>query len=192
MGTGPTIPFGTSKLYGLRGRPTKSAPTGSDRRSTLRPGAHVIDRPRRHDALGGDAEALGTLAAQRLHVELPGCVRVGVDREEAAEVAGQLDELVRRVAPLGARVDLDGDVVLEARAEDLLGIELRWWSLASTTRHEPPRAVGEDVRVRVAHGRDHAGRHLERRLAQLGVDRRGDDVELVEHVVVLVERAVEV
>ena len=50
----------------------------------------------------------------------------------------------------------------------------------------------EDVGVRVAHGRDHPRRHLERRLTQLRVDRGGDDVELVEHVVVLVERAVEV
>ena len=49
---------------------------------------------------------------------------VGVDREEAAEVTGELDELVRGVAPLGAAVDLDGDAVLRARLEDGAGIEL--------------------------------------------------------------------
>ena len=39
-------------------------------------------------------------------------VRVGVDAEAASGVEGDLDEVVRRVLPLGPRVDLDGDVVL--------------------------------------------------------------------------------
>src|SRR6188768_2893396 len=100
------------------------------RGSRLGPRSHVLDGPRRDDAFGGDAETLGALAAERLHVELARRVRVGVDREEAAEVARELDELVGWIASFGARVDLDGDVMLEAGAEDLLGIELRRGPLA--------------------------------------------------------------
>ena len=50
---------------------------------------------------------------------------VGVDREQAADLEGQLDELVGRVLPLGAGVDLHGGVALEARLEDRAGVEVR-------------------------------------------------------------------
>ena len=122
----PDLSVGTSKLYGsFWHRPNRlrtARPVGRRVSPSPRPGPRR--RPRRDDALGRDAEALGALAAQRLHVELSRRVRVGVDGEEAAEVARELDELVGRVAALGARVDLDRDVVLEARPEDLLGVEL--------------------------------------------------------------------
>ena len=91
--------LGRRNYMGVSGAAKSASAQSSDPAgSTLRPGPHVVDRPRRDDALGGDAEALGALAAERLHVELTGRVRVGVDGEEAAEVAGQLDELVGRVA----------------------------------------------------------------------------------------------
>src|SRR5690349_10964727 len=167
MGTGPTYPLGRRNYRGVSGtRQIRSERAAQAPRSALRPRPDVLDRPRRHDALGRDAEAFGPLAPERLHVELPGGVGVGVDGEEAAEVARELDELVGRVAALGAGVDLDGDVVLEAGPEDLLGVEGRRWALAAPARDELPGAVGQHVGAGVAHGSDHARRHLERRLPQ--------------------------
>src|SRR6476620_9547664 len=156
MGTCPTYPLGRRNYRGVSGtgqiRPQQPR---EGRPSALRPGAHLVDRPRRDDAFGRDAEALGALAAERLHVELAWGVGVGVDGEEAAEVAGQLDELVGRVAPFGPGVDLDGDVVLEAGAEHLVGVELRRWALAAVARCVLAGAVGEDVGARVTGGGDH-------------------------------------
>ena len=48
-------------------------------------------------------------------------MRVGVEREQAADVAGQLEQPARRVQALRPRVDLDRDVVGTARLEDELG-----------------------------------------------------------------------
>src|SRR6478672_13109600 len=146
MGTCPTYPLGRRNYMGVSGtvqiglrRPS------AGRGSRLGPRPDLVDGPRRDDALGRDAETLGALAAQRLHVELTRRVRVGVDGEEAAEVARQLDELVGRVAALGPRVDLDRDVVLEARPEDLLRVELGGRAFAAPSGDELARAVGEHV-----------------------------------------------
>jgi hypothetical protein len=69
----------------------------------------LLHRPCRDDPLRRDAQSLGPLAAQRLEVELARRVRVGVDGEPAAEIGGQVDELVRRVLSLRPRVDLDSN-----------------------------------------------------------------------------------
>src|SRR3954452_10551057 len=161
MGTCPTYPLGRRNYMGDSGtvqigseppsgggRIAAESPRGRPLGSALGPRPDLVDGPGRDDAFGRDAEPLGALAPERLHVELPRGVRVGVDGEEAAEVARQLDQLVRRIAPLGTRVDLDRHVVLEAGAEDLLGVELRRRTLAPAARHELARAVGEDVGVR--------------------------------------------
>src|SRR6478735_2207681 len=64
-----------------RGQDSRSRTSG--RSSALGPGADLVDGPGRDDALGRDAEPLGALAPQRLHVELARGVRVRVDGEEA-------------------------------------------------------------------------------------------------------------
>ena len=91
---------------------------------TLRPVEDAVEVPRRDDALGRDTEPLGPRAAVRLHVQLAGSMRVGVDREEAADVEGQRDQLVRGVAALGAAVDLDRRAVLRAGLEHGARVEL--------------------------------------------------------------------
>ena len=92
MGTGPTYPLGRRNYRGVSGtRQIRREQARIGARSALGPRPHVVDRPRRHDAFGRDAEALGALAPERLHVELARGVGVGVDGEEAPEVAGQLD-----------------------------------------------------------------------------------------------------
>ena len=67
---------------------------------------------------------LGALAAVVEQVELARGVGVGVDGEQAAEVAGQLEQPVGGSRRSGRRVDLDGDVVLDARLEDRPRVEL--------------------------------------------------------------------
>src|SRR5699024_880339 len=79
-----------------------------------RPGPEPVDLPRRDDPLLRDPEPFGALGAVGLHLQLPGGVGVGVDREEAAGLQGQLAEVVGWGAPLGAGVDVRGHVVLGA------------------------------------------------------------------------------
>ena len=70
-------------------------------------------------------ELLGPRAAVDLEVQLARRVGVAVDREQAAQLDGQLQQLGRRIPALRARVDLDGGAGLRAGPEDLLGVELR-------------------------------------------------------------------
>ena len=133
---------------------------------------------------------LGALAAVDLEVELARRVRVAVDREEAAEVAGQLEQPGRRVAALGAGVDLDRDVVLGAGLEDRLRVELRLRPGAPVAHDHPAGAVAEDVGPRVADRADHPPGHRGGVHPQLGVHAGDPDVELGQQLVVLVERAV--
>src|SRR5699024_8195642 len=88
--------------------------TEGDGSGAPRPGPEPVDLPRRDDPLLRDPEPFGALGAVGLHLQLPGGVGVGVDREEAAGLQGQLDEVVGWVAPLGAGVDVRGHVVLGA------------------------------------------------------------------------------
>jgi hypothetical protein len=50
-----------------------------------------------------------------LPIQLPWCVRIGVDREEHARVDGLPQDAARRVQPLRAAVDLERDVVAVLR-----------------------------------------------------------------------------
>ena len=117
-------------------------------------------------------------------------MRVAVDGEQAADVAGQLEQLGRRVAALGAGVDLDRDVVLDAGLEDRLGVELlpgRVPRLPVTSRPvQWPSTLVRGLRIAPIIRRViAAGVHL-----QLGVHAGDPDVEPGEQLVGLVERAV--
>ena len=57
-------------------------------------------------------------------VQLAGRVGVGVDREQAPDLDRQRQQVVGRVLPLRTAVDLDRDVVVAARGEHRLGVEL--------------------------------------------------------------------
>ena len=111
---------------------------------SLRPG---VDDPVRVDAGG-----LGALGAVPEEVELARGVGVGVDREQAAEVARQLEQLGRRVAALGPGVDLDRHVVLDAGLEDRLRVELGLLAGPAGAHHHPAGAVAEHVGARVPDG----------------------------------------
>src|SRR3954470_10331200 len=76
------------------------------------------------DALHRHAALDRALAPVALPVQLAGRVRVGVDRELAAELDGEGEEGLRWGEPLGAGVDLHGRAVLDAGGEDGLGVEL--------------------------------------------------------------------
>ena len=52
-------------------------------------------------------------------------MRVGVDREQAADLGRHPQQRVGRVLALGAAVDLDRDAVVAAGGEDTLRVELR-------------------------------------------------------------------
>lgn len=79
------------------------------------PGEQPLPVPGVDDPVGVDARALGPLAPVAEQVELAGRVCVGVDREQATQVTGELEERGRRVAPLRSGVDLHGDTVLGTR-----------------------------------------------------------------------------
>src|SRR4051812_36127829 len=65
---------------------------------------HRIDHPARVQS-----GLLSALAAVALPFQLPRCVRVGVDREDAVALHGELEQAHRWVEPLRAGVDLHGD-----------------------------------------------------------------------------------
>ena len=107
---GPAAPLGAAYLHAVGACPSaRNYPFAGPREEP-------VARPGVDDPVRLDAGLLGAVAAVVEHVELAGGVRVGVDREEAAEVAGELEQRGRRVAALGPGVDLDGDVVLDAGA----------------------------------------------------------------------------
>ena len=113
---------------------------------------------------------------------------VGVDRDHAAHVERQVEEVVRRVLALGAAVDLDGGVELRARREDVVGVELRL--LPPSAHHLAPGAVPEDVDVGAGRRHDHALGHGVTFHRQLRVHRGDDDVESCQQIVGQVEAAV--
>ena len=81
----------------------------------------------------------------------------------------QLDQRARRVAALGAAVDLDRRVVLGAGLEDRLGVELRLRPRAASAGDQPAGAVAEHVGAGVADRLDHPPGHRRRVHPQLGV-----------------------
>src|SRR3546814_7369562 len=85
-------------------------------------------------------------------------------------------------------VDLDRRAVLGAGREHDLGVELRLG--AATPDDLATGAVPEDVDVGADDRHHHPAGHLVAWHAQLGVHARHDHVETLEHVLVLVERAV--
>jgi hypothetical protein len=68
-----------------------------------------------------DAEQLRASAAAIEPVKLAGCVAVVVDRENAADLDGQPQQIIGRVLALGPAIDLHGDAAVAAGAEHRLG-----------------------------------------------------------------------
>ena len=154
----------------------------------LGPGDEVVGGHRVDDALGLDAHPGGLVAAVGLPLELAGRVGVGVDRDLAVPVEGQSEQLLGRVLALGPAVDLDRGVEVGAGGEHDVGVEL---ALRATGADDlAAGAVAEDVDVGAGDGQHHAAGHLLLGHPQLRVHAGDDDVEPLEQVVVLVERAV--
>ena len=120
------------------------------------PGEQVVGGPRVDRPARAARRLGGPVAAVGLPLELAGGVGVGVDREQAAVVDGDVEQLLGRVEPLGPAVDLDRGVELRAGGEHVVGVEHRRRALAD----QPPGAVAEDVDVRAGHGQHHALGHL--------------------------------
>ena len=188
--------LGAAYLHlGLRGHGLTVAPTAHRReRSLQRRGfAQASRRSRRpgvDDAVGLDPGRGGAFAAVLQEVELARRVRVAVDGEQASGVAGELEQLGRRVASFGPRVDLDRDVVLDAGLEDRLRVEARGRPGAAVAHHHPAGAVAEHVHPRVPDRADHPLGHRRGVHAQLAVHAGHPHVEPGQHLVGLVEGAV--
>src|SRR5438309_1558146 len=164
-----------------------------DRRDTARarlplaPLEQLIGGPRVHDPVDGHPGLDRLVGAVRLPLQLTGRVGIRIDREPAAHLDGEREQVVRRVEAFRSGVDLDRGIEPLAGVEHDLGVELRL--RPATADHVAAGAVAEHVGVRVGDGGDHSPRHLPLLHAQLRVDRCDDDVEPLEDVVVLVEGA---
>ena len=66
-------------------------------------GGPGIDHP-----IGFDTALFGPVTAVALPGQLTGGMGVGIDGEEAIEIAGQLDQTRRRVTTLRSGIDLNG------------------------------------------------------------------------------------
>ncbi len=150
----------------------------SARRGRPRPSSRSR-RPGVDDPVRVDAGLLRALAAVVEHVELARGMRVGVDGEQAPEVAGELEQPGGRVAPLGTRVDLDGHVV--ARRTPRTPPGRRTGSAGGSPRlpvDQASGAVPQHVGERVARRRRaSAASSASASIAQLGVDAGDADVE---------------
>lgn len=134
--------------------------------------------------------SLCALGAECFELQLSGCVGVGVDGEQAAEVTCQGEQVVGRVDAFGSRIDLDGGVGVAARRKHLVRIECRLWARTASAGDEPPRAVPEHPYARVFDCSHHPSGHRSRVHLQLRVHRRCDDIDALEHLRGLVERSV--
>ena len=122
------------------------------------------------------------------HSSWPGAwASVSMDTTQPASTASPQQPL-RRVEPLRPAVHLDGHPEAAAGLEDQLGVELRFGPAAPGDH--AARAMPQDVDGRVRDGADHPRGHLRRRHPQLRMHRRDHDVERLQQVLVLVERAV--
>src|SRR5438874_12242386 len=101
------------------------APSAGRSLGAIRPGDEVGSAQRVDDSIGRNAAGCGPFATDHLPVELPGGVSIGVDGEAATCLHCQSEQPLRRVEPLGTRVDLNSDVEPPARLEYAPRIELR-------------------------------------------------------------------
>ena len=105
-----------------------------------------------------------------------------------SQSSASCEQLLGRVLALGSAVDLDRRVEPGARGEHDVGVEL---ALRPTGAHDlAAGAVPEDVDVGAGDGHHHPAGHLLLGHPQLRVHAGDDDVEALEQVDVLVERAV--
>ncbi len=87
---------------------------------------------------------------------------------------------------MGIRVHLDGDAPGGGLGEHLIEID----RVRLALQQHPTRGVTEDREMGVVHGGEHAPRHFVFGHAEARVDRSDHEVEPVEHVWSVVERAV--
>ena len=115
-------------------------------------------------------------------------MRVGVDREQAADLDGQPQQVIGRVLAFWPAVDLHRDAVVAAGGEHRLRVELRLRAAAADDYASG--AVAQHVGMRVADRGDHPRRHRHRRHPQLGVHAGDHHVQPPEKLVRLIQRAV--
>ena len=119
-------------------------------------------------------------------VELVGPVRVRVDRQQAAVGDGPPGALDREVEPVRRAVHLERGPGPRGLGVDLVPVEVEVVARAD----HPAGRVGDDVDVRAADGVERPLGQLGPRLAPGDVERRDDQVEAREQVVLEVELAV--
>ena len=105
--------------------PARREPVVTGSTTRVRPRQQPVLRPGVDDAVGVDAGGVRALAPYCRKSSCPGaCASLSIENRQPS-VAGELEQLGRRVASFGTRVDLDGDVVLDAGLEDGLRVEAR-------------------------------------------------------------------
>ena len=113
-------------------------------------------------------------------------MRVGVDRELDAGRERFARSFVAQIEPIGQRVDLEHGPGSLRGANHGREIEIDRLARAD----QAPRRVEQQIDVRILDGAQHASRHLLAALPEAAVHGRAHDIELREHAIVDVERAV--
>src|ERR1700722_13840797 len=89
------------------------------------PGQELLHGACVHDALRRYPDGCSLLATEALPFELSGRVGIGVDRHQAVQGQGEVEQVVRRIETLWSGIDLDGRTGSGACRENGLRVETR-------------------------------------------------------------------
>ena len=170
---------------GPRGR-TEHSDSWIDLVSTCQQRAQLAQGPRVQDVGLLQPAPSGLVHAEAQVVEVMDGMGVGVDAHQHSRVLGHPAGEIGEVQPLGVGVELEEATALPRMAEDALQIDLVGFPL----EEQPPRGVGEDVKMGVVHGLENARSLPVAGKVESAVDRAHDDVELTQDVVRQVQIAV--
>ena len=110
-------------------------------------------------------------------------VGVGVDGDLDAVVTGLFDVPPVEVEPRWIGVDFNGNPTAGGGCDDLFGID----GVALAAEEQAPGGMADDGGRRVLDGADDAGGHGVAAQVELRMDRDDHEVELRQHVVVVVQ-----
>ena len=178
--TATTLPWSEKSCFcGIKRRGRASAASGQIAR----------DLPERHciqDPVGRDTALAGHLDTPVHVVELGDRVRVRIDAQHATEFERGLVPAPVQVEPPWVGVDLYGDVMLGAGPQHLLEVDF----VARPPLELAPGHVPDDGGMRIADGPKEALRLRFAVQLEAAVDAGDQEIEALEHLVRIVERAV--